>query len=330
MFFAPKRRCCLSYYENNSVLNASLARPISAFVLLGTTVSLGAYTFELYQAHAQLTETVSQYQVTLSSVVADNARLQTQYQMNVDALVYQLERKREQLNRLDARLEEVERSFDVGLPVSLPLASTQDRMAAAELDISARQALLLSIPNGSPLKYQRISSLYGKRYHPIYGKQKFHQGIDLVCRIGDPIIAPADGVIETVRPSKKGFGNFLTVRHGFGFMTSYAHLSRFKVRSGDFVRKGEVIATCGNSGNSTGPHLHYEVRFAGRLLNPKNLMDWSIRDFSLPFEKEKRVNWSELAALVEQNVEQMLRFSKPMARKEEVVSSGLSGQNKRG
>ena len=102
------------------------------------------------------------------------------------------------------------------------------------------------------------------------------------------------------------------------------------MRSGEFVLKGEVIATCGKSGSSTGPHLHYEVRFAGRLLNPKNLMDWSIQNFALPFEKKKKVNWSKLAALVEQNVKQNQQFSKGMAQQEEMVSSASSVQDKRG
>lgn len=148
--------------------------------------------------------------------------------MNMDALARQLEEKSVQLENLDALLEKMEHSFDVRLSVSPQLASTHDKMAAAELNISVRQAFLFSILNGRSLTYQRISSVYSKRYHPIYGKQKFHQGIDLACSIGAPIIAPADGVIETVSLGKKRFGNFLTMRHGFGFMTFYAHLSLLK------------------------------------------------------------------------------------------------------
>ncbi|MCA7113251.1 M23 family metallopeptidase, partial [Staphylococcus aureus] len=84
------------------------------------------------------------------------------------------------------------------------------------------------------------------------------------------ILAPADGVVETVRPGNKGYGNYLTLRHSFGFSSSFAHLNKFNVKSGQFVSKGDVIAQCGNSGNSTGPHLHYEVRFLGRTLNPQS------------------------------------------------------------
>ncbi len=166
--------------------------------------------------------------------------------------------------------------------------SLEDRIDAAAVDSAVRATMFRLIPNDSPMAYQRISSSYGSRTNPISGKRHVHTGIDLTCKRGEDIVAPADGVIETVRPSKKGFGNFITMRHSFGFMSSYAHLQKFKVRSGQFVSKGDVIASCGNSGNSTGPHLHYEVRFLGRSLNPQYLMDWTPENFNYVFEKEKK------------------------------------------
>lgn len=310
-------------------------RQMGVYFIVGSTLCVGAaYSLNLKRSHGQLSATVVEHQAQQSEWRADNAHLQARNQNDqaqIARLTAQLAEKNAQYALLDARID--------GLEASLRPSSNNDSAPVAQRreaqveqitqDLLTRHTLLQIIPSGSPMKYQRISSLYGKRTHPISGQRKLHKGIDLVCRIGDPIIAPADGVIETVRSSKKGFGNFLTVRHGFGFMTSYAHLSRFKVRSGEFVRKGEVIATCGNSGYSTGPHLHYEVRFAGRLLNPKTLMDWSIQDFTLPFEKEKKVNWSELAALVEDNVEQMQRIS-GMANKPAMVSVVSLKQNKQG
>ncbi len=177
--------------------------------------------------------------------------------------------------------------------------SLEDRIDAAAIDSAVRATMFRLIPNDSPMTYQRISSSYGRRTNPISGKRHNHTGIDLTCKRGEEILAPADGVIETVRPSKKGFGNFLTMRHSFGFMSSYAHLQKFKVLSGQFVSKGDVIANCGNSGNSTGPHLHYEVRFLGRSLNPQYLMDWTPENFNYVFEKEKKVKWGPLVQLID-------------------------------
>ena len=116
--------------------------------------------------------------------------------------------------------------------------SLENRIDAAAVDSAVRATMFRLIPNDSPMNYERISSSFGRRTNPITGKRHTHTGIDLTCKRGEEIYAPADGVIETVRPSKKGFGNFLTVRHSFGFMSSYAHLHQFKVRSGQFVRKG--------------------------------------------------------------------------------------------
>lgn len=175
----------------------------------------------------------------------------------------------------------------------------EERIDAAAIDSAVRATMFRLIPNDSPITYQRISSSYGTRINPISGKKHVHTGIDLTCKRGEEVLAPADGVVETVRPGNRGYGNYLTLRHSFGFMSSYAHLKKFKVKSGEFVSKGDVIAQCGNSGNSTGPHLHYEVRFLGRALNPQYLMDWTPENFNYVFEKENKVKWGPLVQLID-------------------------------
>lgn len=175
----------------------------------------------------------------------------------------------------------------------------EERIDAAAIDSAVRATMFRLIPNDSPITYQRISSSYGTRINPISGKKHVHTGIDLTCKRGEEVLAPADGVVETVRPGNRGYGNYLTLRHSFGFMSSYAHLQKFKVKSGEFVSKGDVIAQCGNSGNSTGPHLHYEVRFLGRALNPQYLMDWTPENFNYVFEKENKVKWGPLVQLID-------------------------------
>jgi murein DD-endopeptidase MepM/ murein hydrolase activator NlpD len=175
----------------------------------------------------------------------------------------------------------------------------EERIDAAAIDSAVRATMFRLIPNDSPITYQRISSSYGTRINPISGKKHVHTGIDLTCKRGEEVLAPADGVVETVRPGNRGYGNYLTLRHSFGFMSSYAHLQKFKVKSGEFVSKGDVIAQCGNSGNSTGPHLHYEVRFLGRALNPQYLMDWTPENFNYVFEQENKVKWGPLVQLID-------------------------------
>jgi murein DD-endopeptidase MepM/ murein hydrolase activator NlpD len=218
------------------------------------------------------------------------------------SLSQELEDKNNMINILGRRVYDVESALGLADPFANEESSLENRLDAAAVDSAVRATLFRMIPNDTPIDYQRISSSYGRRTNPITGKRHTHTGIDLTCDRGDPIYAPADAVVETVRPSSKGFGNFLTLRHSFGFMSSYAHLSKFKVRSGQFVSKGDLIATCGNSGNSTGPHLHYEVRFLGRPLNPRYTMEWTPENFNYLFEKEKTVKWAPLVDLIDNTV----------------------------
>ncbi|WP_162063389.1 M23 family metallopeptidase [Vibrio taketomensis] len=236
---------------------------------------------------------------------AKKLALEQLYEEQLDTshtLSQELEQKRDQLHLLGKRVYDVESVLGLSDDTPLDENNLEYRLDAAAIDSAVRATMFRMIPNESPLDYQRVSSSYGRRTNPISGKRHTHTGIDLTCKRGTVIIAPADGVVETVRPSKKGFGNFLTVRHAYGFMTSYAHLDKFKVKSGQFVTKGEEIALCGNSGNSTGPHLHYEVRFLGRSLNPQYTMDWTPENFNYLFEKEKKVKWSSLVKLIDDNV----------------------------
>ena len=136
-----------------------------------------------------------------------------------------------------------------------------------------------------------------------------HRGQDFAVGIGTPVYAPADGVISMVRPSNKGSGNFIKLQHSHGFESTYSHLSEFKVRSGDFVRKGDLIALTGNSGLSSGPHLHYEVRFIGKALNPRPFVRWGVGDFESIFSSVQGVQWASLVNRVEQRISNQLQLS---------------------
>ena len=116
---------------------------------------------------------------------------------------------------------------------------------------------------------KKTASGYGTRIDPIYNTPKFHAGMDFSANIGTPVYATGDG--KVIKAGwETGYGNLIQVDHGFGYVTWYAHLSKYKVRPGQKVVRGEVIGEVGNTGKSTGPHLHYEVHVKGKVQNPVN------------------------------------------------------------
>lgn len=139
------------------------------------------------------------------------------------------------------------------------------------LSLADNQHLMLSsIPAITPVptSQSRLSSGFGMRLHPIYKVRKLHTGIDFGARIGTPIYATGAGVVTKISNSFHGYGKQIEIDHGFGFVTKYAHMSEFKVKLGQKVKRGECIGYTGNSGTSTAPHLHYEVIKNRKKVNP--------------------------------------------------------------
>ena len=150
-----------------------------------------------------------------------------------------------------------------------------------EVGVSAIDAanMASSIPTISPVNTDgscRLSSPFCYRIHPIQGTKKFHSGIDLAGKIGTPVYATGDGVVETVGFDMFGYGRYVIINHGFGYKTRYAHLSASIVSENQKVTRGMQIAKMGNTGRSTGPHLHYEVIYKGRCVNPRNYFDFEM------------------------------------------------------
>ncbi|MBT4364379.1 MAG: M23 family metallopeptidase [Desulfobacterales bacterium] len=127
--------------------------------------------------------------------------------------------------------------------------------------------LLASTPSIRPTK-GRVTSRFGTRLSTFTNKREFHKGIDYSGRIGTPVIATADGIV-TVAGSKGTLGKLITIDHGHGMVTRYAHLSKILKKRHELVKRGDVIALIGNTGRSTGPHLHYEVHLNGIKINPR-------------------------------------------------------------
>ena len=130
-----------------------------------------------------------------------------------------------------------------------------------------------------PVSMARVTSSFGMRFHPLLGFSRMHKGIDLGAPWGTPIHAPADGVI-TFAGRGGGYGNVLKMAHGGGVVTVYGHLSRFVARGGERVARGDVIGYTGNSGLSTGPHLHWEVIRGGVAVNPRSFSFSSVATLS--------------------------------------------------
>ncbi|MGM9787527.1 MAG: M23 family metallopeptidase, partial [Candidatus Cryptobacteroides sp.] len=120
----------------------------------------------------------------------------------------------------------------------------------------------------------RISSPFGYRHHPIQNRRIFHEGVDFATgKVGPKIYSTGDGVVEKIKYNFFGYGNEVVIDHGFGYKTRYAHMQNIDVKKGDVVIRGQQIGTVGNTGSSTGPHLHYEVIYRGKQIDPMSFMD---------------------------------------------------------
>ncbi len=148
------------------------------------------------------------------------------------------------------------------------LQDRDDQLTAMESLLLNRSLRDQTQPLGHPARGGWISSLFGRRTDPISGRREFHQGIDLAGRIGLPVTAVAAGIVTWSGPNQ-GYGNMVEIDHGNRYLTRYAHNSKNLVSIGDRVEKGEAIALMGNSGRSTGPHVHFEVVRNGEHVDPR-------------------------------------------------------------
>lgn len=180
----------------------------------------------------------------------------------------------------EARYRELQQLSDAGLVTYLTQRmDLLERQLFAQVQsfdqlrdaVGKQKDKLSHIPSVLPIKVEdyTMSSGYGYRRDPIYGSSKFHEGLDFSASIGTPVYATADGEI-TVAKREAGYGNCIDIDHGYNYLTRYAHLSEILVKEGSQVKRGQMIGKVGSTGKSTGPHLHYEVRFKGEAQNPVN------------------------------------------------------------
>jgi murein DD-endopeptidase MepM/ murein hydrolase activator NlpD len=150
------------------------------------------------------------------------------------------------------------------------LTGLEDRLQSVRTDVDKRNQLAAATPSIWPT-HGWLSSTAGNRIDPFTGEKDFHPGLDISADKGDAVYATADG--KVVNASASGnYGNLVVIDHGYGLETRYGHLSAFKVKQGQAVKRGDLIGLVGATGRATGAHLHYEVRANGRILNPLQLL----------------------------------------------------------
>jgi murein DD-endopeptidase MepM/ murein hydrolase activator NlpD len=243
----------------------------------------------------------------MSELISDKTHLITQQRKQIQALAGKLNDLKTNilvLNEFEKKIrvivnleikEERDGLFGVGGPVleninaSLPLSEShtqllrnmhsQVKTVSSALDVQkdnflsllkkleVKRNILAATPSIRPVEGW-VTSRFGYRKSPFTNRKEFHKGLDIATRNGTPIIAPADGMV-TYTGGKGLMGNMMTINHGYGMLTRYGHLHKFLKKKGEKVQRGETIALVGNTGKSTGPHLHYEVHLNGVPVNPE-------------------------------------------------------------
>lgn len=165
--------------------------------------------------------------------------------------------------------DELQREID---RLAEAVEESADNLTALESQLMERRIKSILLPTLVPIDAKRIGSVFGRRIDPIAGVRALHEGIDFGADIGTPIIAAAGGVVSLANFHPE-YGHLIEIDHGNEFSSRYAHLSKIKVRPGQIVKRSQLIALSGNSGRSTGPHLHFEVRFKGIAQNPDRFLN---------------------------------------------------------
>jgi murein DD-endopeptidase MepM/ murein hydrolase activator NlpD len=150
------------------------------------------------------------------------------------------------------------------------LQGLESRLRSVRSNVESREALASSTPSIWPA-HGWLTGTFGGRSDPFSGEPAFHQGLDISTEKGQPVFATADGTVETASYTGD-YGNLIVIKHGFGLVTRYGHLSRYNVKPGSPVKRGDVIGFVGATGRATGAHVHYEILANGQLINPLQLL----------------------------------------------------------
>ena len=238
---------------------------------------------------------------TLKNIEVKRTKLEKKYEeasKNLHTMENSLQKKRDELDELSSSLLEIENLIGISSDENSTL---QERVNTTKLSSEEMAVMFKFIPNGSPVVYNGITSKFGYRMHPTLHKREFHPGTDLKAKMNTPVYATADGIVEWAAFHKRsGYGRLIIIEHNYGFKTYFGHLHKIVVKPGHFVKKGDLIAYTGSSGLSSGPHIHYEIRYMGRAVNPYWFIKWNVKNYKEIFNKERKIPWKTLIAVTSQ------------------------------
>lgn len=233
----------------------------------------------LKQKHQQILETAIEISNADNQIINTVSKMTTE---NIEELRTQLKKINSSITKLglsEAQLIAQANSYSnqviggIYVPVKIS-ANADPKYKKVAQDVEkwhGLQRLIKILPIGAPVEQKAITSPFGTRKDPFTKSTKQHRGIDFAGKIGTELYAVAPGRVISAG-DRTGYGTTVEIDHGLGFTTLYAHLSKLMVSRGDWVRPGTVVGLAGSSGRSTGPHLHYEIRYKGTPFNPTNFV----------------------------------------------------------
>ncbi len=248
--------------------------------------------------------------ITYLNNEVDNVREEKEVQLQIlsdkeSELLVKVKNKADDIEELTSKLDDIHAMIGVSKNATI---EEINKKTLETMNINNKKFTLHVIPSGKPLSKIRVSSNFGYRINPITKKRQFHRGLDLPTPRKTPIYATANGVVEYVQSKNKGaYGRVVRLAHSYGFKTVFAHMQKTNVKVGDVIKKGQLLGLSGNSGRSSGPHLHYEVRYANLVLNPKNFIKWDLKNYDKIFKSERRVPWESLISQINERHHQELQ-----------------------
>ena len=245
----------------------SLGELMSNLDMIGEIMEADQRSYEQYTAAREQSEQIqAEYETMLTELDSRQSELETEKA----ALEVQIDEATQMIVDLEAQLETDRAAYEEQLAKEAALEADIQEMIA---ELERQEAANSIVSTGTyiwPLPGYSPGSAYGWRIHPIWGDRRFHAGEDIGAPSGTSILAADSGMVTVIPDNGNGYGNYIMINHGGGRVTLYAHMSGFAVSNGATVTQGQTIGYVGSTGNSTGPHLHFEVRVNGATTDPKS------------------------------------------------------------